>query len=643
MGLLDQLGCSRATSHLAVVGGARDTLLDRIQRLDPEMLLHLLDASFAYIGLPELRAIPLAVLDKLQPVPATFLKQLTTDKELFRDLPRGVQRQVWELDKKLLQQHALPLVTAYTFEGGTLIRSLDMDECLPAGAEGGGKLHIYPARRILRGGSSMLKKMVDMVGRSVQIYKGVCELCIIRYKDSDSLYVGVKEAAYCSLRSQLLMALHDAGATELLAKEPCHKLAWTLDACLKERTLNEKHARELQNFFALYDVPGKGNKAGGRGGGSERSTKRGAEEDAESMGRPGVSSSHADDPSRILGDAGLILRDPSICHLIVHQIIRRLEAVAEAENHPSEDADLVFLTRLLRLAMGCRKMLRERAYSFPAASSELLSTFYPILTGYVVESLCQDSDAEAEAAGKGPPEPDASLVNLLTKDEIVRKVTQVYTLERLAFGDVTTGTVLMAALNQAFQRLEKSLPEWAPFAATLAKRLAVLLRQGRIDAHHRIWKMAVDDVLVRCVDILPQVHEEVLRLLLAAAPKLPIADVAQYLQDTLHNSRKSRRRSKKRRYEELDVLSYSGYSSGGGYNSAGGYSSGGGALYGGGAYSSGGLASDGRSVQGGQKEGNEVRYMYQELAKRVKGLSEATAPALFQYLEQEKAAHMAQG
>lgn len=34
---------------------------------------------------------------------------------------------------------------------------------------------------------------------------------------------------------QLLMALHDLGETELCTKESCHKLAWTLDACLKVR------------------------------------------------------------------------------------------------------------------------------------------------------------------------------------------------------------------------------------------------------------------------------------------------------------------------------------------------------------------------------------------------------------------------
>jgi hypothetical protein len=32
------------------------------------------------------------------------------------------------------------------------------------------------------------------------------------------------------------MALHDLGETELCVKESCHKLAWTLDACLKVQT-----------------------------------------------------------------------------------------------------------------------------------------------------------------------------------------------------------------------------------------------------------------------------------------------------------------------------------------------------------------------------------------------------------------------
>lgn len=35
------------------------------------------------------------------------------------------------MDRKLLQEHAMPYIAAYTWETATLMRSLDMDECLP--------------------------------------------------------------------------------------------------------------------------------------------------------------------------------------------------------------------------------------------------------------------------------------------------------------------------------------------------------------------------------------------------------------------------------------------------------------------------------------------------------------------------------
>ena len=66
--------------------------------------------------------------------------------------------------------------------------------------------------------SPALKKLVAMVRGSFTIYKGIVDLCAARYRDSEGLYVGLKETAYCSLRSQLLMALHDSGANDLCAK-----------------------------------------------------------------------------------------------------------------------------------------------------------------------------------------------------------------------------------------------------------------------------------------------------------------------------------------------------------------------------------------------------------------------------------------
>ena len=37
------------------------------------------------------------------------------------------------------------------------------------------------------------------------------------------------------------------------AQEPVHKLAWTLDACLKDRVLDAGRLRELTHFLATCD------------------------------------------------------------------------------------------------------------------------------------------------------------------------------------------------------------------------------------------------------------------------------------------------------------------------------------------------------------------------------------------------------
>ena len=70
---------------------------------------------------------------------------------------------------------------------------------------------------------------------------------MVKYRDAEGLYVGTREAAYCALRAQLLMALHDAGATELcsqvtncratmrtLCAEPNHNLLAVHSASITE-------------------------------------------------------------------------------------------------------------------------------------------------------------------------------------------------------------------------------------------------------------------------------------------------------------------------------------------------------------------------------------------------------------------------
>lgn len=120
-----------------------------------------LEASFPFIGIPELKAVPVRVLSYLRPVPRQFLLELSQDQDLLSELPISVQRQargtgggfprraqlppcatvmlagavcvppqVWEVDEGLLERQVMATIEGYQDETATRIRALDMDECL---------------------------------------------------------------------------------------------------------------------------------------------------------------------------------------------------------------------------------------------------------------------------------------------------------------------------------------------------------------------------------------------------------------------------------------------------------------------------------------------------------------------------------
>ena len=60
---------------------------------------------------------------------------------------------------------------------------------------------------------------------------------------------------------------------------------------------------------------------------------------------------------------------------------------------------------------------------------------------------------------------------------------------------------------QALERMsERALPEFAPFAATLAQRLTKLVSAGQLVPNQPLWELAVDRFLVLAVDTEGQVR-----------------------------------------------------------------------------------------------------------------------------------------
>lgn len=59
-----------------------------------------------------------------------------------------------------------------------------------------------------------------------------------------TLFLRTRFVHYCSLRAELLMALHDKEVHDITAVDPCHKFTWCLDACIREGRVDAKRYQE---------------------------------------------------------------------------------------------------------------------------------------------------------------------------------------------------------------------------------------------------------------------------------------------------------------------------------------------------------------------------------------------------------------
>jgi hypothetical protein len=65
---------------------------------------------------------------------------------------------------------------------------------------------------------------------------------------------------------------------------------------------------------------------------------------------------------------------------------------------------------------------------------------------------------------------------------------------------------------------ERALPEFAPFAATLAQRLTKLVSAGQLVPNQPLWELAVDRFLVLAVDTEGQVRRPTQQSFLQGVP-----------------------------------------------------------------------------------------------------------------------------
>uniref|UniRef100_A0A8I5T6A8 Negative elongation factor complex member B n=1 Tax=Pongo abelii TaxID=9601 RepID=A0A8I5T6A8_PONAB len=313
---LDLHGTPRLEFHQSVFDELRDKLLERVSAIASEgkaeerykKLEDLLEKSFSLVKMPSLQPVVMCVMKHLPKVPEKKLKLVMADKELYRACAVEVKRQIWQDNQALFGDEVSPLLKQYILEKESALFSTELSV-----------LHNFfsPSPKTRRQGE-VVQRLTQMVGKNVKLYDMVLQFL-------RTLFLRTRNVHYCTLRAELLMSLHDLDVGEICTVDPCHKFTWCLDACIRERFVDSKRARELQGFLD--------------------GVKKGQEQ--------------------VLGDLSMILCDPFAINTLALSTVRHLQELVSQETLPRDSPDLLLLLRLLALGQGAWDMIDSQVFKEP--------------------------------------------------------------------------------------------------------------------------------------------------------------------------------------------------------------------------------------------------------------------------------------
>nr|XP_029493355.1 negative elongation factor B-like isoform X4 [Oncorhynchus nerka] len=291
-------------------------------------LKELLEKSFPLVKMPSIQPVVMQVLKHLPKVPEKKLKLVMADKELYTVCAVEVKRQIWQENQALFGDEVSPLLKQYIVAKEAALFSSDLSI-----------LHNFfsPSPKARRQGEVVLK-LTQMIGKNVKLYDMVLQFL-------RTLFLRTRNVHYCTLRAELLMSLHDLDISEICSVDSCHKFTWCLDACIREKFVDAKRARELQGFLD--------------------GVKKGQEE--------------------VLGDLSMILCDPFSSNTLVLSTVRNLQELLSQDALPRDSPDLMLLLRMLSLGQGAWDMIDSQVFKEPRLELEVVTRFLPAMLSVLVD------------------------------------------------------------------------------------------------------------------------------------------------------------------------------------------------------------------------------------------------------------------
>lgn len=354
--LLDLHGVRRLDFHMSVVEELREKLISHINEIGKQegkerdhKLRELLQKSFPVIKVKAMRPIVMAILKNIPHIDDHYLKVLVRDRELYNDTDTEVKRQIWKDNQSLFGDEVSPLLSQYITEKENVLfdhTNLSVQ-------------FFGPSPKVRRQGE-VVQKLAHMIGNSVKLYDMVLQFL-------RTLFLRTRIVHYCTLRAELLMALHDLEVQDIISIDPCHKFTWCLDACIREKNVDIKRSRELQGFLD--------------------NVKRGQEQ--------------------VLGDLSMTLCDPYAINFLASSAIKILHHLIHNESLPRDNTILILLLRMLALGLSAWVMIDSQDFKEPKLDSQVVTKFLPALMSLMVD------DQVRQLSTKLPPDEREAAITII--------------------------------------------------------------------------------------------------------------------------------------------------------------------------------------------------------------------------------------
>ncbi|KAI8147809.1 cofactor of BRCA1-domain-containing protein [Fennellomyces sp. T-0311] len=231
--LLDLSGSERAEVHEQCLVALNQAAVSRIHSPDfgEEEFAQVFEPSLAYIAIPQLQDIPMALLRKfVEHVDQSVLDTLKQDLEVFDRCPVNVKQRIWKQDESFFQEQILQMLNMYHHDEALQQNAMDL------------RPDSYQDILSQRRNHPIVTKLMQIIDGDPKLYTMVLDTVRIVFQSSPF-------PSLCSIRVDLLMNYHERDVAQVYETDECHRLVWSLDTCVRTQNMDEVIIEKIKECF----------------------------------------------------------------------------------------------------------------------------------------------------------------------------------------------------------------------------------------------------------------------------------------------------------------------------------------------------------------------------------------------------------